>query len=366
MVHDPAEQKPDLERAITVDSASIYQAARPTSPPQPIETSVPAATTSPPDDVSTSPSKRDSRMKSWFRGRFSSKSQNDSEVDGQPFNSTVPATSSVPVAAKISEDTEKQNDEEGLPRSDSMRDVALAGRRTRESEDTEDMYDASESQPIANDGPVSPVKETADPVQTRDRSPSISSLSSSDVEAAPASSAAATTTSTAVPVAASEPTKSSLEGTRTVDSEESRGRRGFRQRLLKKVKPSSSNSTNNNNNTTATPATTASSEQQNKTTGGGSFAGGLVSSSRLKKSAPTAGPTTNGNGPAAGSEAGVDKDTALAAEKEREKNSQDSAEREEARDTFAEESLAPPPKIGDRTEGSPKGSREGSRFREEL
>jgi len=184
------------------------------------------------------------------------------------------------------------------------------------------MYgDANEHQ--TPDSPVSPVKDTpagdalatAHTAVTRGRSPSISSLSDSDEERPAAVSPASPT----APAAA----------------DDTRGKRGLRQRLLKKVKPA-----------------------------GGV---GTALSNKLSKDKDTSSSAQDKDvvlGPAA---AGTPHAGAKKAEGETGKKSQDTQEREEARDAFTEEvSLAPPPKLADARGESPRGSREISRFHEEL
>lgn len=224
------------------------------------------------DAEPTSPAK--SGVRSWMKTRFGRKSnaQEDRDV--------------VHSRQGINDSSTKGNDVERdeMPRTDSMRDVAMAGRTT--TNETEDMYSSSRAE-------VSPERPAGiASAATRDRSTSISSISSDEqhqrIEGE------------------TEPESRSFSlGTTTEQSDsEPRGRTGFRNKLMKKIKPGK--------------------EVQDE-----------------KAVDPVA------------------------------SNSED--EFEEARDTFQEESLAPPPALSTLTgEGgkskpiSPKGSREGSRFTEEL
>jgi hypothetical protein len=315
-----------------------------TAEPEPVA-AVPA-TTRAADETLVSPSKRDSRIKSFF-GRFRGKSQSVDDENQDVFKDSPQHTSDIKKSTEI--DTSGTG---GITRSDSMRDVALAGRATRDSEETDDMYgDATEHQ--APDSPVSPVKETyhdkttippassetTPATITRDRSPSISSLSSSDDER-PA------------PAAVSSPTDSTSPIT------EGRGRQGLRQRLLKKVKPSSTSDSSGGvsipgksklSKNRGKPATAADADESEKAADPPltEVAGEGITAEAAAEVTPASGTV---GGPAAG------------------KKSQDTQEREEARDDFKEEvSLAPPPKLADAARGeSPRGSRERSRFHEEL
>lgn len=215
-------------------------------------------------DGSASPSQ--SRVKSWMKGRFRSKSNVQKENEQRVENS----------AALDKGKTVKHD--EPMPRPDSMRDVAMAGRQ--EGHETSDMYGTGK------DG--SPEKA---PRHANDegRSPSISSLSSQhSKEYQP-------------------PTKFALGTTEKADAADGdgRGRTGIKRRLLKKIKP-------------------AKDKPQDE------------------PAAPGVSNTTDDDF-------------------------------EEARDNFEEHTLAPPPPLSALTgEGSggkprsPKGSRERSRFVEQL
>lgn len=217
-----------------------------------------------------------SRVKSWMKVRFGGK--NDASKESE----TMPAVAE----AKSEAENEKSAEEEAqVPRTDSMRDVAMAGRTT--TTETEDMYGAARK---VSPEPATTSHDTGNS-EARARSPSISSLSSSYSEDNDVPKHKNFTLGTTEP-----PEK----------EDEQKEKPGLKQRLLKKIKPS--------------------------------------------KDKPKEDPST---APAA-------------------TNATDD-EYEEARDQFEEETLLPPPPLSTVTgEGSgkktlsPKGSREGSRFTEEL
>lgn len=215
------------------------------------------------DIVGASPTASSSRMKSWMKGRFRSKSNAQKGAGSMPM---------VSEATTVAVPTTKESGTAGL-RADSMRDVAMAGRTTNE---TEDMYGGDRE--VSAEG-------AAVNAGTGRRSSSISSLSS--------------TYSIHEPVVGVNTEQHDLES-------ENRGRQGFKQRLMNRVKPSKNKS---------------------------------------RPDAPL----------------------------ERAVSTTTEDEFEEARDTFEEEKLAPPPPLSSvHGEGSgakassPRGSRERSRFTEEL
>lgn len=209
-----------------------------------------------------------SGVRSWMKTRFGRKSNAQEERDASQTQNEVDAGAS--------KGKEVESDE--MPRSDSMRDVAMAGRTT--TNETEDMYGSNRAE-------ISPERGAQEiSHEARQRTPSISSISSDEPEK----------------VAEPELRSFSLGTTEPSDSEQ-RGRAGFRNKLIKKIKPSK--------------------EKPDE-----------------KTAVPVASNTTDD-------------------------------EFEEARDTFPEETLERPPPLATLTgEGkkplSPKGSREGSRFTEEL
>lgn len=222
----------------------------------------------------TSPTK--SRVKSWMKVRFGSKNEAPKESE------TMPAVAE----AKPEAEKERPAEEDAqVPRTDSMRDVAMAGRTM--TTETEDMYGAARK---VSPEPTATNHETTNN-EARARSPSISSLSSSYSE----------------DNNVQRHKNFSLGTTEPPEKEdEQKGKPGLKQRLLKKIKPSKD---------------------------------------KPKEEPNVARVPTNAT----------------------------DDEFEEARDQFQEETLLPPPPLSTVTgEGSgkktlsPKGSREGSRFTEEL
>lgn len=141
--------------AETVDREEPTGARAPTDEPI---TAVPAEDTTP---QATPTPKGDSKVKSWIKSRFrtSSKAQKDMEEDNARKPGFIGGATLTDTGAG----------ETGG--SDSDREVAMVGRSsTRE---TDDLYGSSEKA-------ISPVNDAAD--RTEDRSPSVSSLSSSDLD----------------------------------------------------------------------------------------------------------------------------------------------------------------------------------------
>ncbi|KAJ4504734.1 Eisosome assembly protein [Exophiala dermatitidis] len=217
----------------------------------------------------TSPSKRDSRVKSWFK-KIRGGSRSDNELNDKPAGAqtetqhqhvTITSTDgAAEPTAKVSEEKEEGEGGKDMPRSDSMRDVALAGRNDNESDD---MYGA----PSHTDGRVSPLVEnetntTAAPATgmktgpgpeleaveslAEKKSASISSLSgSSHLSQEPheiVADVASSRYSTDLPASSKEesgvvePPAAPLSDT---DESEHRGRKGFAERFLSKVLPGS-------------------------------------------------------------------------------------------------------------------------------
>ena len=234
----------------------------------------PTPTTASRDVVETpaSPPKGDSKVKSWFKTRFrsGSKTQKDEEISGFVGGAALTRTG-------VPEGTDE-------PKSDSERNVALAGRST--TNESDDMYGGAQ--------PTTAVAAAPEATPTaRSRSTSISSLSSSNY---------------------GEPSREAgPEG--SVASDPPRGRRGFKERFLNKIHAKE-------------PAAAAATDS------------------------PTAATKVSSG-------------------------TQEPDEFEEARDTFEEEKLAPPPKLTDvvvddgpspamKAVSPTPGSRERSKFTEEL
>lgn len=226
-------------------------------------------------ETPASPPKGDSKVKSWFKTRFRSGSSTQKSEESSGFVGGAALT-----GTGVPEESEE-------PKSDSERNVALAGRST--TNESDDMYGGAE--------PTTTTTAAAAPEgipSARSRSTSISSLSSSDY---------------------GEPSREAgPEG--SVASDPPRGRRGFKERFLNKV--------------------------------------------HAKE--PTLAATSDS--PAAVTKVSSD-------------GTQEPDEFEEARDTFEEEKLAPPPKLTDvvaddgpgpamKAVSPTPGSRERSKFTEEL
>jgi len=265
--------------SLPVESGTPEEVA---NPEEQVVTSPPAGTT-----PTASPTKGESRVKSWFRSRFRtlSKTQNDLEEQHTITPDTAPPATAGPEGAA----------DHDTPRSGSVRDVALAGRTT--TNETEDLYGAS-----GDDRPVSPHREdgprsvgASGPAPSLNRS--VSPISSTEADGGPK-------------VSTDQP------GSETFESDsEPRGRKGFRQRFLNKVKPT----------------------REEKVTE-------PQLSPQPEPDEPEPQPSLE---PAS-------------------THSDENEDFEEARDTFVEETLAPPSKLSTAKPGSPVGSREGSKFTEDL
>ena len=265
------EDDPFVDSKEEMEATSNCTDFTPATVEQGIEPVRPTTATKDEIETPTSPSKSDSKVKSWFKTRFrsGSKTQKDEDTSGFVGGAALTGTG-------VSEENEEP------ARSDSERNVALVGRSA--TNESEDMYGGAEPTTTTAAAPE------AIPT-TRSRSPSISSLSSSDYD---------------------EPSREAVqEG--SVASDPPRGRRGFKERFLNKIH--SKEPTSPTSAATDKPATTQ---------------------------------------------------VASVGEEE-----------EEAKDTFAEEKLAPPPKLTDVVADDGPGpaikavsptpaSRERSKFTEEL
>jgi hypothetical protein len=173
----------------------------------------------------TSPSKRDSRVKSWFKKlRTGSKAEND--IGEKPILSTEtePEKPTEPL---------KEEEEDRLS-ADSVRDVALAGRSDNE---TDDLYGAGEK---SKDG-VSPVgihATTEEPQTGGQRSRSVSPVSSALSEDPYVIAADVASSKYSAEHPSSKRNSGADQLSPIEDSDdEPRGRKGFRERFLKKVIP---------------------------------------------------------------------------------------------------------------------------------
>ncbi|ETI29095.1 hypothetical protein G647_01548 [Cladophialophora carrionii CBS 160.54] len=206
------------------------------SPPH--EPTSPISQTSP-----TSPSKRNSRVKSFFkRFRTGSKAEDDFNRDQHVATEAGPndALSSRPQTAEpISE--------EDPAATDSIRDVAFAGRSDNE---TEDMYGGSakpygrvspihdEPAPGAATGPSGPGPGVVEGgAKERDISPPSDTSSLSEEPYVIAADVASSRYSTDHGTGSKRNSGYDQVATLTDDDEEPRGRKGFRERFLKKVIP---------------------------------------------------------------------------------------------------------------------------------
>lgn len=228
------------------------------------------------DEVEPSSSPNKSRVKSWMKVKFSGRGDKQKEtVAAQAVTGTTSGQTTDAVA----------DESEQVPRVDSMRDVAMAGKTS--TNETQDMYGSGRE--------VSPVRDTAlgttAASNPRRSSSSVSSLYNDSVREQEVS----------------KPTEFALGTTQPPESDgEQRGRTGLRDRLMNKIK----------------------------------------TKKEQKKDPEAVRPAVT--------------------------NTTDD-EFEEARDTFEQETLEPPPALSTvagettaRKAMSPKGSREGSRFTEEL
>jgi hypothetical protein len=303
-----------------VDRVAREEPESPEIPSSPEEDRFKDAPSSPtpasPNEVSspTSP-KGDSKVKSWFKSRFrsTSKTQDDSET---PFAETETGASA----------TRREEETTPIPRSDSMRDVAMAGRKDTE---TDDMYGDSRDNDVV--APVSPVGDTERLYHSRSTSISGPSIYDDNTNNDTTKSTPEETRVVATP---EPPTRMSTEHppSENLSDTESRGRKGFRQRLLSKVKGNKDKDKKSDKTIEEEPISGLTVEQQ-------------------AASMPDGGPMHEADNTGA-SDAGK-----LGTAKEDE---------DEARDGFVEEKLAPPPKLGDVKAGSPRGSRERSKFKEDL
>lgn len=179
----------------------------------------------------TSPSKRDSKVKSWFK-RFRSGSKSENEADKQPDDEEAD-----PMATGRTAEPINSIEEEEKPESDSVRDVALAGRRSEA--ETDDMYGGS-ARPA---GRVSPLHDepASHQVVTRggEGERSISPVSGSSQLSEDPYVIAADVASSRYSEHGGSKRDSGMDqaGTVSDSDDEPRGRKGFRERFLKKVIP---------------------------------------------------------------------------------------------------------------------------------
>ncbi|EXJ95988.1 hypothetical protein A1O1_01114 [Capronia coronata CBS 617.96] len=318
-----------------------------------------------------SPSKRDSRVKSWFkRIRGGSRPENDlhdkPDAAGTPLEVHDAVTTTEPA---------KTSEEEDKPRSESIRDVALAGRSDAE---TDDMYGASPKP----DGRVSPVPGEATAsgsgpgpavAEIDHRSSSISSVSGSSVLSEEPHVIAADAASSRYSADHTSKGDSGVDQVGTLSDTESepRGRKGFRERFLSTIIPGSlSHKEKDKPKSTADGTAVATA---------GSTSAPIPEDGHVSPDAEPSNTTQDGKEPSTPTTQGqTNGDNA-----DDDDDDDDDEDFEEARDTFDEERLAPPPKLvdmaGAKTSETPRivdvgsptsktqsTSPAGSRFTEEL
>lgn len=177
-----------------------------------------------------SPSKRDSKVKTWFK-RFRTGSKAENEFGDK---TTLPVAGTGSFAPGPDEPI-RSMDEDNKPESDSIRDVALAGRSDNE---TDDMYGGS-AKPFGRVSPIHDENHVHTPIPTgeEERARSISPVSQGT------SSLSEEPYVIAADVASSKYSGSKRDsgfdqlGTLSDTDSEPRGRKGFRERFLKKVIP---------------------------------------------------------------------------------------------------------------------------------
>lgn len=190
----------------------VAQTDGPTSPVVGLHTTDLEEPTSPISPASpVSPSKRDSRVKSWFK-KFKTGSKNENDLGDKPVLS--PETESTPAGTAPQED-----DDVAKPSSASERDVALAGRSDNE---TDDLYGAGDK------------SKTAAGQRSRSISPVSSALSEDPYVIA--ADVASSKYSADAP-GSKRASGADQIGTLSDSDDEPRGRKGFRERFLKKVIP---------------------------------------------------------------------------------------------------------------------------------
>ncbi|OAG42197.1 hypothetical protein AYO21_03651 [Fonsecaea monophora] len=199
-----------------------------TPPQEPTSPTSPGFSTSP-----TSPSKRDSRVKTWFR-RFRAGSKAENDLPEHTLHADEEPKEHIDTVGQTGEPIK----EEDPAATDSIRDVALAGRSDNE---TDDMYGGS----VKPYGRISPIPDESiglgaavNPVggNERDISPPSDTSSLSEEPYVIAADVASSKYSTEHAGSKRDSGFDQL-ATLTDEDEEPRGRKGFRERFLKKVIP---------------------------------------------------------------------------------------------------------------------------------
>ncbi|KAK5461172.1 Eisosome assembly protein [Exophiala xenobiotica] len=311
-----------------------------------------------------SPSKRDSKVKSWFkRFRSGSKAEHESETPALGGGEPDPMAT-----GRTAEPLEEEDKSE----SDSIRDVALAGRKSEA--ETDDMYGGS-TEP---EGRVSPIHDepTSHQIVTGGIEPerSVSPVSdSSELSREPFVVAADVASSRYSADAGGSKRDSGMDQAGAVSDteEEPRGRKGFRERFLKKVIPGRHKDEDTQRSATDTAPVSATSPIAEEVTAHAPT-GEPHANPDSHVLADTEEPSTDATNPLTPTQTNGD---------------DDDDDFEEARDTFDEQRLGPPPKLVEvnkveaprlvevnspsqkKTSESPAGRNSigsGSRFTEEL
>ncbi|KAK5273062.1 Eisosome assembly protein [Exophiala xenobiotica] len=315
----------------------------------------------------TSPSKRDSKVKSWFKKfRSGSKAEHESETPA------LGGGESDPMATGRTAEPINSMEEEDKSESDSIRDVALAGRKSEA--ETDDMYGGS-TQP---EGRVSPIHDepTSHQLVTGGTEPerSVSPVSdSSELSREPFVVAADVASSRYSADAGGSKRDSGMDQAGAVSDteEEPRGRKGFRERFLKKVIPGRHKDEDTQRSATDTAPGSATSPIAEEATA----------------HAPTTEPHANPDPHVLADTEEPSTDAMNPLTPTQTNGDDDDDDFEEARDTFDEQRLSPPPKLVEvnkvqaprlvevnspsqkKTSESPAGRNSigsGSRFTEEL
>lgn len=223
------QKKSDQPRKLSEDNVGPTEASTSAAAVGVVQTQDPTSPASPTSP--TSPSKRDSRVKSWFK-KFKSGSKAENDLGERPILSPEPEPAQVPLPVKT-------EDEDVKPSSASERDVALAGRSDNE---TDDLYGAGDKP-----------KDT-----TGQRSRSISPVSSSLSEDPYVIAADVASSKYSAEHPTSKRTSGADQLSPVSDSDdEPRGRKGFRERFLKKVIPGRDKDKQKSTQSTEAATTTA-------------------------------------------------------------------------------------------------------------
>ncbi len=297
------------------------------------QTQDPTSPTSP-----ISPSKRDSRVKSWFK-KFRSGSKTENDLGEKPAaEGAEPFTATYTTVEPI-----RSVEEEDKPTSDSIRDVALAGRKS--DVETDDMYGGSS----VPEGRVSPVHEDTGPGpavdETLDRP--VSPLSDSSELSEDPYVIAADVASSRYSAEHGSKRDSGIEQAAALSDSDSepRGRKGFRERFLKKVIPGRDK--DKQKSTTEAPASVTSDPIAEETSHAATEPHANPDPQLLAETEPLREkiqePSTTSTEAANTTTTGATTPALTHAQT----NGDDEDDFEEARDTFDEQRLGPPPKLVD-------------------